>query len=241
MTMACVLEPPGLLHAQGAGRGQQAPVAPRAGAAIDLTGYWVSVVTEDWRFRMVTPPKGNYGGVPLAAEGRRVADAWAAEKDRAAGEQCKAYGAAGLMRMPGRLRIEWENDNTLRIDADAGTQTRVLRFGASGPAGGAPTWQGHSVAQWEYAPAARGRPRTGNLKVVTTGMRPGYLRRNGVPYSANAVLTEHYDLLTAPDGNRWLVVLTEVADPQYLTQPFVTTTHFKREPDGSKWNPTPCE
>jgi len=72
-------------------------------------------------------------------------------------------------------------------------------------------------------------------------MRPGYLRRNGVPYSANAVLTEHYDLLTAPDGNGWLVVLTEVADPQYLTQPFVTTTHFKCEPDGSKWNPTPCE
>jgi hypothetical protein len=235
------LEPLSGLHAQGGGRGQQAPVAPRAGAAIDLTGYWVSVVTEDWRFRMVTPPKGNYGGVPLTGEGRRVADSWDAAKDAAAGEQCKAYGAAGLMRMPGRLRIAWENDNTLRIDADAGTQTRLFHFGASRPAGGAPTWQGHSVAQWEYAPAARGRPRTGNLKVVTTGMRPGYLRRNGVPYSSNAVLTEHYDLITSPDGGKWLVALTEVADPQYLVQPFVTTTHFKREADGARWNPTPCE
>jgi hypothetical protein len=241
MTMVSFLESRGTLRAQGAGRGQQAPVAPRAGAAIDLTGYWVSVVTEDWRFRMVTPPKGNYGGVPLAGEGRRVADSWDAGKDRTAGEQCKAYGAAGLMRMPGRLRIEWENDNTLRIDADAGTQTRVLHFGAARPAGMAPTWQGYSVAQWEYAPAARGRPRTGNLKVVTTGMRSGYLRKNGVPYSGNAVLTEHYDLITSPDGDKWLVVLTEVVDPQYLTQPFVTTTHFKREPDGSSWNPTPCE
>ena len=229
------------LHAQGGGRGQQPPVTPKAGAAIDLTGNWVSVVTEDWRFRMVTPPKGNYGGVPLTNEGRRVADSWDAAKDAAAGDQCKAYGAAGLMRIPGRLRIAWEDDNTLRIAADAGTQTRVFRFGASRPAAEAPTWQGHSVAQWEYAPAARGRPRTGSLKVVTTAMRPGYLRKNGVPYSANAVLTEHYDLITSPDGGKWLVALTEVVDPQYLTQPFVTTTHFKREPDGSRWNPTPCE
>ena len=181
---AFFLEPPGPLQAQGGGRGQQAPVAPRAGAAIDLAGYWVSVVTEDWRFRMVVPPKGNYGGVPLTAEGRRVADAWDAAKDRAAGEQCKAYGAAGLMRLPGRLRIDWETDNTLRIDADAGTQTRVFHFGSSRPASGAAAWQGQSIAQWEYAPAARGRPRTGNLKVVTTGMRSGYLRRNGVPYSS---------------------------------------------------------
>jgi len=233
-------------QARGRGRGQQVAQTPKAGAPIDLTGYWVSVVTEDWRFRMVTPPKGNYGGVPLTAEGRRVADGWDPAKDEAAGEQCKSYGAAGLMRVPGHLHITWQDDATLRIDADTGTQTRVFHFSGARPGEpGEPgeivaTWQGYSVAEWETAGAGRGKPRGGSLKVVTTRMRPGYLRKNGVPYSANAVLTEHYDRIATPTGDEWLVVLTEVEDPQYLTQPFVTTTHFKKRPDASGWNPEPC-
>jgi hypothetical protein len=239
------------LVAQRGGRGRGGPPpTPRAAAPFDLTGYWVSIVTEDWRYRMVVPPKGNVLGVPLNAEGRRVANAWDPAKDTASGETCRAYGAAGLMRMPGRLHITWADDTTLRVDADAGTQTRVLRFGASSaagaPAGAAParttpSWQGTSAAQWEIYPMPRGAARAGTLKVVTTGMRPGYLRRNGVPYSANAVLTEYYDRIVQPDGTEWLVVLSEVNDPQYLTTPFTTTTHFKREPDGSKWMPTACE
>jgi hypothetical protein len=208
----------------------------------------VSVVTEDWRFRMVTPPKGNYGGVPLTAEGRRLADSWDPAKDEAAGEQCKSYGAAGLMRVPGHLHITWQDDNTLRIEADAGMQTRVFHFGGAQPATPegvsapediAATWQGYSVAEWETAAAGRGKP-GGSLKVVTTRMRPGYLRKNGVPYSGNAVLTEHYDRITTPAGDDWLIVLTEVRDSQYLTQPFVTTTHFKKRPDAAGWNPEPC-
>ena len=63
------------------GQGRGAPPTPRAAAPVDLTGYWVSVVTEDWRFRMVTPPKGDYASVPLNAEARRVADAWDPSKD----------------------------------------------------------------------------------------------------------------------------------------------------------------
>ena len=199
---------------------------------------------------MVTPPKGNYLGVPLTADARRVADAWDPAKDAAAGEQCKPYGAAGLMRLPGRFNITWPDDATIQIAADAGTQTRVLKFGTlpalntnllPSPAA-QPTWQGSSIAAWEYSsPAGRGAARSGSLKVVTTGMRAGYLRKNGVPYSANAVLTEWFDSITDPDGTRWLVVLTEVTDPQYLTTPFVTTTHFKQEPNGAKFAPTPCE
>ena len=206
-----------------------------------MTGYWVSVVTEDWKFRMVTPPKGSFGGVPLNPEGRRVANAWDPAKDETAGQQCRSYGAAALMRVPGRLHITWENDTALRIDTDAGTQSRRFHFGGSPAPAAEPSWQGYSVAEWEYAAAAgRGQPRTGNLKVVTTRMLPGYLRKNGVPYSGNAVVTDYYDRITAQNGDQWLVVSTEVNDPQYLTMPFITSTHFKKLPDAAGWDAQPC-
>ena len=179
-----------------------------------MTGYWVSVVTEDWRFRMVTPPKGSFLGVPINGEGRRVAGEWDPAKDEATGQQCRAYGAAGLMRVPGRFHITWDNDTTMKIEADSGTQTRLFHFGGTPPADEKPSWQGYSVAEWENATVGRGQPRTGDLKVVTTHMLPGYLRKNGVPYSTNAVLTEWYDRITAPNKDQWLVVTTEVKDPQ---------------------------
>ena len=238
-----------------AGRGGQAgpPPSARASAPADLTGYWVSLVTEDWRFRMVTPAKGDYASVPLNAEGRKVADAWDAARDEAAGNQCKAYGAAAIMRVPGRIHITWENENTLKIDTDAGTQTRLLRFGRPQPQTGEPAWQGDSAAQWEYAggrraqntgtpaPAGAAEPsRGGDLKVVTTRMRPGYLRKNGVPYGGNAVLTEYFHRTVEPNGDSWLIVTTLVEDPQYLIQPFQTSTHFKKQADASGWDPAPC-
>jgi hypothetical protein len=224
-------------------RGQAQPAAtPQAAAPVDLTGYWVSVVTEDWRFRMVTPAKGDYASVPLNAEGRKVADTWDPAKDEAAGNQCKSYGAAALMRVPGRLHITWENDTTLRIDTDAGTQTRPLHFGGQPPQGGQAQLQGYSAAEWEMAGGrgARGTTPGGSLKVVTTRMLPGYLRKNGVPYSGNAVLTEYYARTIEPNGDSWLIVTTIVEDAQYLQQPFITSTHFKKQPDASGWNPTPC-
>ncbi len=225
---------------KGGGRGP-APT-PKAAAAFDPTGYWVSVVTEDWMYRMVTPPKGKYLGVPMNAEARKAADAWDPAKDEAEGNQCKAYGAAALMRIPGRLHITWQDDNTLRIDTDAGLQTRLFHFGATVPKNVEATWQGYSVAQWEYAAQEGGprAPRMGDLKVVTTALKPGYLRKNGVPYSANTVVTEYYDLHPAPNGDTWLVITTEVNDPQYLTQPFITSTHFKKQADASGWTPEPC-
>ncbi len=97
------------------------------------------------------------------------------------------------MRVPGRIHITWQDDNTLRIDTDAGTQTRLLHLGTWKAPGGEPTLQGNSVAQWEAQGAGRGPgpPMSGDLKVMTTHMLAGYLRKNGVPYSASAVLTEH--------------------------------------------------
>jgi hypothetical protein len=229
---------------RGVGGGRGGPgggfETAREGAPIDLTGTWVSVVTEDWRVRMVTPPKGYYESLPLTAEGLRIADAWDPAQDRASGNGCKAYGGAAIMRAPGRLRISWEDVNTLRIDTDAGMQTRIFHFGQSRAPAGERTLQGHSVAEWEYANTGQGEPPKGNLKVVTTQMQEGYLRKNGVPYSEDALVTEYYDLITAPDGEQWVVVLTEVVDPVYLRAPFITSTQFKHLPDDSGWNPTPC-
>src|SRR5450631_3554805 len=229
------------------GRGGGAAPTPKATAAIDMTGYWVSVVTEDWMFRMVTPPKGQYLGVPLNQAARRVADAWDPAKDEVAGEQCKSYGAAALMRIPGRLHIAWDNDTTLKIETEAGEQTRLFHFGSDAAGSEALktaqsstlSWQGYSIAEWEQAAVGRGEARNGDLKVVTTKLRPGYLRKNGVPYSENAIVTEWYDRHNDASGT-WLVVSTEVKDPQYLTVPFITSTHFKKLPDNAPWKPEAC-
>jgi hypothetical protein len=222
------------VHTQGRGQGPQppAPTTPKDAAPIDLTGYWVSIVSEDWRFRMVTAPKGDYPNVPLNTDGKKVADAWDPAKDEAAADHCKAYGAPNLMRVPGRFHITWANDATLKIETDAGTQTRLLRFNApAAPPAGRLERQGYSSAQWE------GR---GSLKVVTTGLQPGYLQTNGVPYSGKVAMTEHFDVLKEPTGDQWLVVDTIVEDPQYLTRSFVRSTHFKKQTDASGWEPTPC-
>ncbi|HKF66721.1 MAG TPA: hypothetical protein VKB36_09340 [Vicinamibacterales bacterium] len=228
------------VDAQRGGRGGRgAPASAREGAAVDLTGYWVSVIAEDWKFRMVTPRKGVYDSLMLNAEGRRVADTWDPSKDEAAGEQCRSYGAANIMRVPGRVHITWQDDNTLRLETDAGTQTRLFGFGAA-PAPAEPSWQGQSVAEWQYAPAARGAARTGNLKVVTTNLRAGYVRKNGAPYSAKTMVTEYYDLNAMPNGDRWFTVTTKVDDPIYSRGPYLTTTDFKKLPDAAGWNPTPC-
>jgi len=221
------------------GRGGGGPAATaKQGAPIDLTGYWVSVITEDWKYRMVVPNKGVFDAVPLSPQGRKVADGWDAARDEAAGEQCRAYGAAAIMRMPGRLNITWQDDTTLKVDTDAGTQTRLLRFNTAAPAPAAPSWQGHSVAQWVVGGA--GTTRHGSLKAVTTNLRAGYIRKNGAPYSDRATVTEYWDLNTLANGDRWLTVTTKVEDPLYFTRPYVTSSDFKKLAGSTGWNPTPC-
>ena len=81
------------------------PPPARDAAPIDITGYWVSVVTEDWKFRMVTPNPGVYDALTLNADGRRVGDTWDPEADEASGVACKGYAAPAIMRLPGRFRI----------------------------------------------------------------------------------------------------------------------------------------
>jgi hypothetical protein len=215
--------------------------AQRAAAPQDLTGYWVSLVTEDWRWRMVTPPKGDYISIPLSDEGRRVAFQWDPKTDGS----CRAYGAAGLLHIPTRLNISWQGDDVLQVQSDAGQQTRLLRF-APKAAAGARSLQGFSVAEWEPlggaggAGGGRGGPPPRALKVVTTNLLEGWLRKNGVPYSEQTTLVEHWDRVAFPNGDVWLIVSQYVSDPKYLTGDYTTSMHFKREPDGSKWRPTPC-
>ena len=199
-------------------------------APVDLTGYWVALVTEDWRFRMVTPRKGDYLAVPMTEQSRKVANAWDPGADEAAGNQCKAYGAGAIMRVPSRFHITWQDDNTLRVESDAGMQTRLFHFESS-PSPGERTWQGYSSAQWQ---------RPASLRVATTNVRAGYLRKNGVPYSENATVTEYFDIAPHPNGGQVLLVTTIVDDPLYLQQPFIVSSQFKKEADGSKWDPQPC-
>ena len=244
VTLGLVVAATAALSAQrGGGAAPQTPASAREAAPIDLTGTWVSVVTEDWRWRMMTPAKGDYMGVPLTPQGRKVADTWDLVRDNSEGNQCRPFGVGHIMRIPGRLKIAWEDANTLRMDFDAGTQTRLLRFGSS-PQGGDVSWQGQSTATWEFTSGGRGAPpgaaRTGDLKVTTTGMRAGYLRGNGVPYSDKMVFTEYFDR-HSEKGDEWFTVMAIAEDPVYLSEPFIVTTSFKKEADSSKWKPTSCE
>jgi hypothetical protein len=241
VALPLVAQPP------GGGRGGP-PQTPKAAAPIDLTGYWVSVVDEDWRFRMVMPPAGDYNGVPMTAEAVKVANTWDPAKDEAAGDVCKAFGAPALLRQPEHLHFTWQDDRTLRLDTDAGTQTRLFHFGDWKAPAGPPTLQGDSVAQWEITrqpgnppPDASAPPQgKGTLKVSTSHLKAGYLRKNGVPYSENAALTEYYDMIKERNGDLMLVVLIVVNDPQYLREPFIITSHFKKQAGDDGWKPTPC-
>lgn len=243
LASAAFLTLPCGVFAQGRG-GAQAPATAKAAAPIDLTGYWVSLVTEDWRYRMMTPALGDFPSVPVTPAARALANAWDPAKDEAAGNQCKGYGAVNIIRMPGRLHITWQDDNTLKIETDTGMQTRLFHFGAWQAPAGEATWQGDSVATWEFAggraPRGGAPARGGDLAAVTTHMKAGYVQKNGVPYSANAMLTEHFDVTHEPDGKTLLIATEMVEDPMYLARRYQRSTHFRKQDDASGWDPQPC-
>lgn len=227
-----------------------APPTPRAAAPVDLTGQWVSVITEDWRWRMVTPLKGDFANIPVNAAARAVGEQWDPARDEAQGEQCKGYGALAIMREPGRFRFSWQDDVTLKIETDSGMQTRLLHFTGVAPSGER-QWQGHSVAKWQPPPGGPGAfgigvvrvgRKSNTLEVATTQIRPGYLRKNGIPFSEDAKLTEYFDVVREPNGQEWLVITSIVEDPKYLNEPWVTSINLKREKesDRAKWHPAPC-
>lgn len=275
------------VEAQGRGTQGAAPPTAKAVAPIDLTGYWTAVITEDWHTRMLTAPKGDFGSgppntienpgvgfigsgpnpsaqgnIPYRAAAAKLALTWDPAKDEADGNACKAYGAPGIMRQPTHLRISWQDDNTLKVEADYGSQTRLFHFGpppdagrldygnatffpAQVPkvepkAGVEPSWQGVSSASWTIMGGRGNFRRGGSLKVVTTNLKPGYYWKNGMPYTGNAMLTEYFRVMELPDRSQWIRFTQIVDDPEYLTQPWIVNYSFRKLPDGSKWNPTPC-
>ena len=249
-----------ILHAQPLfGLPPAPPGIPRTVAPVDLTGVWVSVVTEDWRWRMMTPAPGDYAGVPLTDAGRALADQWDWERDAASGEACRGYAAPAIMRQPTRVRISWEDEFTLLVETDAGQQTRRLQFQRPDAAPltspmTVPTqrsWQGFSVANWESLPLGiygggfilgpPGGGLSGTLEVHTTQIRPGYLRKNGVPFSEDTTVTEYFTAWQEPGGQQWFTVMTIVADPRYLREPFITTSDFKKERDMQNWDSLECQ
>jgi len=231
------------LVAQPPGRMQGGPPPnPKAAAPIDLVGYWVSIVTEDWRYRMVTPGPGDYQGVPMTPAALKIADAWDPAKEEASGDLCKSYGAPTILRVPEHLHITWQDDQTMKMETDAGKQTRVFSFrrleGSRRPAHDPGRFDGH-VGSTGRRPRPRG---SGEWieKVATSNLKAGFLRKNGVPYSDNTSLTEHYDLVKERNGDQLMVVTIVVTDPMYLRQPFIISSHFKKLGGDEGWNPTAC-
>ena len=232
-------------------RPQARPRRPTRGAGhaphgrpIDLTGQWVAIISEDWRWRMVTPGRGDYASIPMSPAAQKVADAWDPAKDEAAGEQCRAYGAPGLMRGPTRLRSRGSMTRRSSSRSDYGMQTRLFRFGRTPTRRRAPRpGRASRPPSGNIAGGGRGRgPRFGSLKTVTTQLRPGYLRKNGVPYSAGTVFTEHWDVHTETNGDRYLVGHQCRQRPPLSAGPVHDGPTLQLEKDGAaKWDPTPCD
>jgi hypothetical protein len=215
------------------------PQSARDAAPVDLTGYWVSIVTEDWIERMApdSPPSGTGGG--------RGGGGGGAGPATNPNDPCRVYGAAGSLRVPGRLRITWADENTLQVDMDAGTQTRLFHFNSEGPAPSQHTLQGSSVATWQAGGGGRGGrgrgaavpPAWGKMEAVTTNLTGGYLLSSRSNYSENTVLTEHF-MVHSDFGADYLTVSAIIEDGGSTR---ITSSTFRKEPDGSKFNPSGCE
>ena len=173
-------------------------------------------------------------------------------KDEASGDVCKAYGAAAIMRLPGRGHITWQDDSTLKIETDTGLQTRLLIFNGKPAADLKPSRQGFSSAQWEQPergiafrgkdpPRRRSRQGRPGARSRHHHLLPGDQRKNGFPVSGDAVVKEDFDHFTQRSGRALVRRDHDRGLPRSILQePFVTSSNFKKEPDGSKWRPRPC-
>jgi hypothetical protein len=227
-------------------RQTSSPPTPQQAAPFDMTGYWVSVVTEDWRWRMLVPPEGDAGSIPLNQAGEELANAWRADDSEL--ETCLAFGGASIMRYPGRLHISWDDEQTLRIDFSAGNQSRLLHFGGDASTQMNASLQGYTTASWYKERQTRGLGfggpvrsfEGGNLHSSTSHLSAAYLQRNGIPYSDQTSINDFYRVVELPNNERWLIVTSIITDPVYLREEIIWSTNFKYEPNGDNWEPGAC-
>ena len=205
-------------------------VCPPLAAEADLSGFWGPRVHEDHKYRWEGPEHGEYDGLPLTAEAYAIADAWDPMEYYRPENQCSPMGITMILRIPGNVHISYEDENTLRIDSEIFGMTRRVYLDARPREDGPLTWGGHSLGEWE----------ADTLKVVTTHMLPGTghggLRRNGVPTSADMVMTEYF--LRHDD---YLSTIQIVDDPQYLLEPLIRSVTFRQLPDVAELGPWDCE
>ena len=207
-------------------------VAGTATAQMDLSGAWGQRFHEDAPERGAGPEIGDYTGLPINDAARRRADAWDAAKWTMPERQCEPHPADYGPRGPASLRISSTLDPVSQDVVSWNVtvlwmvqQRTIWMDGRAHPSEYAQhTWQGFSTGEWEGD----------MLKVTTTHLKEGWVRRNGLPRSSEATMTEYF--LRHDD---YLTLVTVVRDPVYLTEPLVRTSNWVLDP-GFQLSPFSC-
>jgi hypothetical protein len=199
----------------------------------DLTGEWAPRFHEDQPERIPGPDIGDYLGLPINDSARLRGDSWDASLLTLPEHQCKPHPADYGPRGPANLRF-WRDIDTATQQTIAyhthiswqAPERTIWMDGREHPPEYAPhTWQGFSTGKWEGD----------MLTVTTTHLKNGWIRRNGIPRSDKAVLTEHWIR-----HDKFLTLVSIVNDPVYLSEPFIRTTDWQADPD-QNIAPYPCE
>ena len=214
------------------GRAGSAGAAARAAAQVDFSGEWAPRFHEDQPERVPGPELGDYLGLPINEAARLRADSWDASMQTLPEWQCRPHSADYIWRGPSPLTIrKEENPLTREITAFHAEWLRsidnpIYLDGRQHPPDDAlHSWGGFATGKWE-----------GDMLTVTvTHLKEGYIRRNGMPRSDQATVTEHW----MRHGD-FLTVVTIVNDPVYLTEPFIRTTDYELDLH-QHVPPYPCE
>lgn len=201
--------------------------------AATFDGYWFPIFHEDNLERGQGPPAGDYTGIPLNEAGRLRADTWDPSLLTVPEHQCKPHPAFYGFRAVGAMRMWHDRDErsqdllsiNTRQQWAGGPERKFWVDGRPHPDDMTPhTWQGFSTAKWE------GQYLVGK----TTHLKSSYIRRSGVVVSDRATLVDRFHR-----HGDVLMHVSIVADPVYLSEPYVHTNNFRYQPNGTM-TPYPC-